>query len=362
MKDGGQAVDDPPPATCRGSLKPAGLFMLSVGFGLVGTVLPTTAEADSLSAVVEEGAGAGNTRAQSAKEGHGATLVLSETSQRVDLGGFTLYADCRGSGEVTILFEAGLGGSALEWQAIQNALAPRARSCVYDRAGYGRSDPSPQSRDALHLAVEADQLLDALGVMGPLILVGHSFGGFVVRLLAMQRDADMLAMVLVDASHEDQLQRLEKANGRKMMPSGSNFFISPPSIPDSLPAAIRQRIQLHARQRKTYAALHAEMASFRRSAQQVSAARTLVDYPVFVVRRGLDLYAGEVRGARKTAIWNELQQDLATISHRGKLIVAESSGHHVHADQPQLLIDVLTELLDDFAHAASADAARRRLP
>ncbi|MGQ7847716.1 alpha/beta fold hydrolase [Granulosicoccus sp. 3-233] len=357
MNGDAQALHKSPSVICWNCARSVSLLLLSASLGLAASAFAVAAESDTdpppLIALDEAEAGA---------QADGTVIALSESNLRVALEGFSLHADCRGSGEVTILFEAGLGGSSLEWSAIQSALAPQARSCVYDRAGYGRSDPSPQTRDARHLAAEADQLLDALGVGGPLILVGHSFGGFIVRLLAMLREADMLAMVLVDASHEDQLHRLETSQGRKMMPSGRHFFVSPASIPDSLPSSVRQRMRLHARQRKTYAALHAEMASFRRSAEQVGAARHLVDYPVLVVRRGVDLYAGESDGAGKTTIWNELQRDLASISRQGRLIVAENSGHHVHADQPQLLIDLLSELLGASGPAAPQDTARSRLP
>lgn len=267
--------------------------------------------------------------------------------QWISLDGFRLHADCRGSGEVTILFEPGLGGSALEWQPIQLALAPRARVCVYDRGGYGSSDPAPSPRDARRLAREADQLLSELGVDGSLILVGHSFGGFIARLLAQRREEQMLALVLVDASHEEQLQRLETAGGKRMMPSGSRFVLSPQEVPDSLPEHLRQDILRDSRQHKAYASLHAEMAGFRQSARQVRISRVSVSYPVMVLRRGLDLYAGDSNGARKTAIWQELQEDLATLSPRGRVIVAENSGHHVHADEPLLLIRTLSLLIDD---------------
>ena len=183
--------------------------------------------------------------------------------------------------------------------------------------------------------------------MGRLILVGHSFGGFVTRMLADRRQGSMLGLILVDTSHEDQLQRLE-ANGRKnMMPRGNSFVVSPAEIPVSLPVPIQRKIRAFSRMRKTYAALHAEMRYFRESAEQVRRSRHALEFPVLVLMRGKDLYANDAGGDEKTAIWEELQQDLTTLSKQGQLVIARQSGHHVHADEPTVVIDAIDTLLDD---------------
>lgn len=265
----------------------------------------------------------------------------------VMIDGFRLHVDCQGDGPVTVLFEAGLGGSSLEWKPIQRVLSERSRACLYDRGGYGWSDRSPFRRDARQLAIEADQLLAALNVDGALILVGHSFGGFIIRLLAQRRADSIAGMVLVDASHEDQLRKLEKISGMSMMPRDASFVVSPVAIPQALPSTIQRQIAAFSRMRKTYSALHAEMRYFRQSAEQVRQARELMTFPVVVLRRGTDLYAHDKQGAQKTAAWEELQQDLARISTSGRVLVAERSGHHVHADQPELVVDAIGSLLDE---------------
>lgn len=271
---------------------------------------------------------------------------------RVQLDGFRLHADCRGSGPVTVLFEPGLGGSAFEWHPMLEALSSDAHVCVYDRAGYGWSDPSPYPRHARQLAQEADQMLHALDVNGPLILVAHSFGGFVARMLADRRSDDMVGMVLLDTSHEDQLDRLEQLDGKSRMPRDNSFVVSQVDIPDTLPRSIRRKIAAFSRMRKTYVALHAEMRYFRTSADQVRSARepavanTASDFPIVVVRRGLDLYSQSRLGASKTAIWQSLQEDLLTLG-KARMVVAQESGHHIHADQPQLVTDIIRQLLEE---------------
>ena len=265
--------------------------------------------------------------------------------QKVPIDDFRLHVDCQGEGEATVLFEAGLGGSSMEWIPVQQLVAEHARACIYDRAGYAWSDPSPFPSHAVELSREADLLLDRIGATGPVLLVGHSFGGFIVRELALRREADMIGMVLVDASHEDQLSRLESLAGKTMMPRGTSFVVSPAQVPDSLPENLQRKIKAFSRMRKTYAALHSEMQYFRESAMQVRRDRTLVHYPVVVISRGLDLYPADELGRKKTAIWKELQADLATLSSNSTLMVATDSGHHIHTDNPALVAEVINDIL-----------------
>ena len=276
------------------------------------------------------------------------SFLKNPPGEMILLGGHRMHVDCRGSGNVTVLFEAGLGGNALEWQPVQKRIAGRARACIYDRAGYGWSDPSPFPRFARRLAVEADSMLDALNVQGPLVLVGHSFGGFIVRSLAQLRADDMVGMVLVDASHEEQLDRFETLGGIAAMPTGRRFTLSSIGVPENLPATTHRQIFAFSRLRKTYDAIHAEMTFFRASAAQMKADRDQVDYPVHVLRRGKDVFSrGDNDSALKNATWQALQEDLAGISTQGSITVAEQSGHHIHVDQPGLVADTIEALLDE---------------
>lgn len=249
----------------------------------------------------------------------------------------------------TVLFEPGLGGSALEWEPVIGELGNGLRTCTYDRAGYGWSDPSAQPRHAARLAYELDTLIDVAGLQGPLILVAHSFGGFVARLLAERRVDDVAGMLLIDTSHEGQFERLEKPGGRPMMPRSRQFVISQNDPPPSLPRDIRRKLSAFSRMRKTYSATHGEMSSFRESALQVAASRGERDapfpFPVTVIRRGRDVYPDTDAGLSKAAAWVELQEDLGMLGSRARMVIATESGHHVHADEPLLVADEIRRLI-----------------
>ncbi len=285
------------------------------------------------------------------------SFTLDAPGQKVSIDDFRLHVDCQGEGETIVLFEAGLGGSSMEWIPVQERIAHRTRACIYDRAGYAWSDPSPFPSHAVELAREADLLLDGIGAKGSLLLVGHSFGGFIVRELALRRAVDMIGMVLVDASHEDQLNRLESLVGKSVMPRGTSFVVSPVQVPESLPEELQRKVKAFSRMRKTYAALHSEMQYFRESAMQVRRNRTRVDYPLIVISRGLDLYPADELGRKKTAIWNELQAELTALSSDSRLIVASDSGHHVHTDNPDLIAEAINDILDShFQQATGTDS------
>jgi len=280
-----------------------------------------------------------------------------------------LHLECRGggSGPATVLFEAGLGGSAFEWQPVEERLPEAVRLCHYDRAGYGWSDPVWHRRDARALAGELDALLEAAALEPPFVLVAHSFGGFVARLLAARRAEDIAALVLVDTSHEEQFTRLASPGGKRMLPRGGTFVMSQAEAPEGLPAALERKVTALGRLRKTYAATYGEMASFLESAEQVGAARTARDgpfpFPVVVIRRGRDLYAdsGAV-GKSKTAAWAALQEDLATLGTEGRVVVAESSGHHVHVDDPDLVAREIARVLEALERGRAAPARSSDAP
>jgi pimeloyl-ACP methyl ester carboxylesterase len=99
-------------------------------------------------------------------------------------GGRTLYLKCDGTGSPTVILEAGFGLSSAEWGEVQPPLGRSTRTCAYDRAGLGDSLPIPGVHAAADETRDLHALLKHAGVAPPYILVGHSYGGLLVRLFA----------------------------------------------------------------------------------------------------------------------------------------------------------------------------------
>ncbi|HEY9014914.1 MAG TPA: alpha/beta hydrolase, partial [Gemmatimonadales bacterium] len=105
--------------------------------------------------------------------------------QLVDVGGYRLHIQCVGTGSPTVVLDAGLSGSSLDWSLVQPELGRTTRVCAYDRAGMGWSDPGAQPRTPRQIADELHTLLTNAGIAGPYVLVGHSLAGKNVRLFAL---------------------------------------------------------------------------------------------------------------------------------------------------------------------------------
>ena len=255
-----------------------------------------------------------------------ATPVFAQDSL-VDIGGRRLHLSCTGSGSPTVILEAGMGDSLATWKAVQPAAAEITRVCSYDRAGRGTSDPDPRTEvRTSHAAVEDLRLLlGAAKIGGPYVLVGHSYGGAYIRLYAKRYPGDVAGMVLVDASHEDQFNRFTATGYPLQLPP---------------PGQNPERI---------------DMAG---GLVEIGQEPWRADIPLVVLSHGRTI-AGEFPNItqeqipRIEAAWLEMQRELASRSSRGRLVVAQKSGHYVQTEEPELVISAIREVVE---------AARRRAP
>ena len=124
------------------------------------------------------------------------------TQRLVDVGGRKLNLHCMGDGPRTVFFDAGGSDWSVIWALVQPAVAGHARACSYDRAGLGYSDPAPLPRTPVAIVEDMHALIDAAGLRRPLVLVGHSLGGFNVKLYAALYPGDVAGLVLVDPAEE----------------------------------------------------------------------------------------------------------------------------------------------------------------
>jgi pimeloyl-ACP methyl ester carboxylesterase len=121
----------------------------------------------------------------------------------VDLGGHRLHVYCTGQGSPTVVVETGLGDFSFDWALVQTRVSRFTRICTYDRAGYAWSDPGPKPRTFAQINLELHDALKKLGEKGPYVLVGHSYGGPVMRNFAAVYRGDVAGLVLVDSAHEE---------------------------------------------------------------------------------------------------------------------------------------------------------------
>lgn len=270
----------------------------------------------------------------------------------VDVGGHRMHLDCEGSGKPVVILDAGLGGSSPVWSLVQPKLAQSTEVCSFDRAGMGWSEPGPLPRTPSRNAAELHQLLDAAGVEGPYILVGHSLAGKNDRLFAAAYPEEVAGLVLVDARSEQldidateeqvagfrsalELQATLYTIARRLglvRLLGATLAGSPHLAPEaSLQLALFETAP-------DAIAATMDEGSERGHDDAMLAASSLGDLPLVVIAASDSM--------ADTPGWPAAQERLAALSSRGRLVVADSS-HAIQLDQPDVVIDATLSVLAD---------------
>lgn len=252
-----------------------------------------------------------------------------------------LYYHCVGTGSPRVVIDAGIGGGALEWSAVQAGLAAHTRVCTYDRAGYGWSDPGPSPRTTAREVAELRELLYQAGEAPPYLLVGHSFGGFNMRYFAARHPDDVAGLVLVDSSHPAELPRTTADGGRRM--NGIAEASVRAHAASELPY-VQASAFLNSRRKAVFAQMD-ELQHFADSAAEVAATGTLGELPLVVIARD----PSAAGAAARETHWRALQTELAALSSHGRLRLATDSGHEVHLARPDVVIDTVRSMLRELA-------------
>lgn len=301
----------------------------------------------------------------------GPVLAANQTSdsaeypppgKMINVGAHRLHLHCTGHGTPAVIMDAGLGGNSVDWIQVQPALALGTRVCTYDRAGNGWSESGPLPRTSERIALELHALLKNSDVPPPYVLVGHSFGGYNMRMFANRYPGETAGLVLVDASHEDQYDRFrEKGIGLNTAPRGRFILRSAPQVPAGMPVEARAVSQALLSRSKALLAVQAELSAFVDSAQQVRLASDLPDVPLVVITRGMRLFPKTQRGDRMERVWQELQDDLVHLTSHGSQVIAERSGHYVHLDEPGVVINGIKEVVHNY-RAQLTERSRDTIP
>lgn len=273
----------------------------------------------------------------------GVLVWLGQTAQAdaVQVGRHHLQVNCQGQGSPTVILDAGLGGSSLEWVFVAERLRTVTRVCSFDRAGYGGSEMGPMPRTSSRIVNELFLLLTEAGIDGPLIIAGHSFGGYNAQLFARRYAYRTAGVVLIDASHPDQVERFRAPPLNLITAPSSRYGIvqfKDPAPPHAeLPPRIKKLIRNVAGRWKTRRTLASEMLNFRDSGQQVKQEKPLTEIPLVVISRGR--IEGQRNNKRELLEqrWLEMQSELAAASRHSAHLVAKKSGHHVHIEQPDVV-------------------------
>ena len=244
-----------------------------------------------------------------------------------DIGeGQTVFLDCKGTGSPTVIVEPGFGDSGSSWIPIQTEIAADTRFCWWSRTGVAA--PAPGETRTIQDAVDnLAAVLEVAEVEPPYLMVGHSFGGHLVRLFTDQHRDGVAGMLLVDSSHPDQGDLIDEAISEAL---GREI-----ESPDDPPGVL----------------------DIETSNDQVAAVGLLGDLPLVVLTAnndsaprglpGVSPEEAEELGPVISEAWLEMQLDLASQSTQGEQRTVPGANHFIHTSKPEAVTEAIRELLTD---------------
>jgi pimeloyl-ACP methyl ester carboxylesterase len=268
----------------------------------------------------------------------------------VDVGGYRLHINCTGKGAPTVVIDTGLGDWSTMWAWVQPEVAKTSQACTYDRAGNGWSDAGPLPRNAMQYAKELHTLLHNAHIPGPYVLVGHSLGGFTVRVFTDMYPSEVAGVVLIDSMSPRQF-RQSSTDSETQMGSQSHRFsiftalariglvrllVRPLGLIPHLPPGVdKGYLSRMVRPSNLQAYLADESQGMPASARQAGAVKTFGDLPLIVLTASLNTMQG----------WQEWQTELLQLSSNSQQLFAES-GHNVEIEQPDAAVAAIVKMVE----------------
>lgn len=292
----------------------------------------------------------------------------------IDVGnGRRLNLYCTGTGVPSVIFDAGSGLAGWDWLLVHPAVAARTQACIYDRAGFGFSDAADRSGTSANAVDDLHRLLHAAAVAPPYVLVGHSYGGANVQLYAYTYPKEVAGLVLVDASHEDETERLEHTTHGQFSKlvaeqdagseqcrdaSRSGFVAGTEALEKCIgapPPMFTVELAAVWLSRQTsvdfWDASASEVSNQAVSDAQLRQARkSFGDLPLVYLTHGISpfLVPGQPQSEMNRATERDfvlMHDEVARRSNRGRQRIVAGAAHSIHIDQPQEVIDAILDVL-----------------
>lgn len=291
----------------------------------------------------------------------------------IDVGGHRLHVTCSGTGRPPVVLEAGIAASSLSWAAVAPSVAQFTRVCTYDRAGLAWSDVPSCPRTFERIVEEFATVIARVASGDRCILVGHSFGSFIVRGYAMRHPDAVAGLVLVDPAVEwlkpdaERAYRLRRAQylariGAVLAHVGIPRALlallvgGAPAAPQrfsrlfgdtvaqtlgrlvsevrKLPPGTYPVMQAFWSEPKCYHAMADHMAALERDSTAIAQIVSPAAIPTVVISSG-----------NQPVEQIEMQRMLADASHAGQHIIAAHSSHWVQLDEPELVSAAVQQLV-----------------
>jgi pimeloyl-ACP methyl ester carboxylesterase len=258
------------------------------------------------------------------------SALPAQSHQLVSVGDHQLDVVREGSGGPALVFETGLADSLDSWLPTAHTVSEFTTTIAYSRAGFGRSGAGSSDHSVTHDVQDLHALLQALAIKPPFILVAHSYGGIIARLYVSTYPRDVAGIVLVDGTHEQQVERWNAIDGT-YAPAFRKVFdsMATQTPPGARAAEIRETMKIQA-------------------AGGVPGLTPLPDIPMAIITsmRANDSsrYVNDTR--RGHELWRAMHDEWFRRSRNAIHIVTTHSGHDIAGDEPALVEMAIRFVLD----------------
>ncbi|QCZ92139.1 alpha/beta hydrolase [Salinimonas iocasae] len=270
-----------------------------------------------------------------------------KTGKMIEVGGYSLYTEESGTGRVNVIFDSGMGDDLSVWKKVSDEVSKFARVITYDRAGLGWSDESPKERTSEEIVHELHSMLDKKKFTGPIILVGHSFGGVNMQQYALKYPDDIAGLVLIDSAHESQIDEMPEPSFIQKYLFKFGMWAAPVGLPRLyLSNSNPEEKAKKSTTKHQYTSLD-EAQSFHQSLNQLQALKpNFGNLPLVVIARNKPSSEQPASDTRNY-VWAELQENIATRSSNSTIIFTRERQHSIHKSQPDIVVTAIRSLVDN---------------
>jgi pimeloyl-ACP methyl ester carboxylesterase len=264
--------------------------------------------------------------------------VIQEIERDVDVGGHRLHMRCTGRGSPTVVIITGLGETHQIWESLIEPLARRTRVCICDRAGYGQSEPGPFPRRAHRVAQELGTLLRSGDLDPPCLLVGHSLGAIHALILAAESPELVAGLVLLDPPPLEHIAGMAFPALQRMAQVETLRLRN---------MAVEMRSTGEERAAIYFETVASELDSLLDPSADVQhIPEDLGEMPLIVISSETPNPIFGPLAAPVQWLWIGSNREMASRSRRGRFLLARGSGHQIHIDAPETVLQAVFDLLD----------------
>ncbi|WP_018922787.1 alpha/beta fold hydrolase [Salsuginibacillus kocurii] len=256
-----------------------------------------------------------------------------------------------GAGEETVVFTAGSGTASpfADMYQLQEAVAKKHRTIVYERPGYGWSEGTNTERTIEQLTKELAETLEQLNEKGPYLFAAHSMGALEVIHFAQRYPEQVKGIVLLDGVEPAYAARMDeaaplsmyvlqalRASGVLRLLSQHETVASQLDLHEHLPDRVLEQNRALTLINLWNQEMREEQRMLNENGKAVAEEGAIGDIPLTII----SAETSEMEG------WHTSQERLLNLSTEAEQITLENTDHFLHHQQPERVVEEILRIAD----------------